>query len=815
MKKFGDILLEMKFIEKSQLEKALAETIRTGAMLGNVLLRMGFITEEKMHTAMSVHSGANIMDTSNAVIDYSLIARIPESFAATHCILPLSQDGKTIKVATSNPYDVIVRDNLERMTGCRIEFYIASSKWIINSITQHYKGLSKIDEEIARIAGSLPAGKQLDENSNIRLADLLIEKGRVLDAGDINMVSDTNMVRIHYRTDNKILQEYTFPKHFQQGLITRFKIMGNINIEKSDLPLEGRIKFSGKGGGINIRISASPAQPGDKAMAKKRIGDILLEMGFIGNDQLEMALMEAKRTGVMLGSVLVRLDWISEEQMQMALAVQSGAKIVDISGIKIDFDLIASIPEKFVTAHKIFPFAKDGQTIKIATSNPFDVIVNDNLSRMTNCRVESYIAPKEWIQNSIELYYKTAAIIDEEIDNIIRSSITGAGFNESQNIKLADLIIEKGRVLNASDIHIVADTNLVRVYYRVDGVLHQKYLFPKQFQQSLITRFKIMGDMDISNPNIPLDGRFKFSGKGEDVNIRISTFPTHLGETVVMRLLIYSGVVGNLERLGFEKEDHARFKKGIHRPYGLILVTGPTGSGKTTTLYSALMTINSPHINVMTVEDPIEYVIPTIRQTAVNPKAGLTFASALRSAMRQDPDVILVGEIRDQETAELAIRASITGHLVLSTLHTNDAASAINRLTDLGVNPSMLASSLSMIAAQRLLRKLCPHCAAVRFTQEEDKEIFIKNGLEPPAEMLKAVGCDICNNSGYSGRIAVYEIIMINREILELIFSGATQSAIEDAAVKSGTSLLLKQALRKIQCGITSLEEVLRVVAYA
>ncbi|MBU1397830.1 MAG: GspE/PulE family protein, partial [Proteobacteria bacterium] len=499
---------------------------------------------------------------------------------------------------------------------------------------------------------------------------------------------------------------------------------------------------------------------------------------------------------------------------QMAIAVQSGAKIMDTSDVSIDFDLISRIPEDFVAANNIFPLAQEGRTLKIATSNPFDVLVRDNLSRMTGCRVESYIAPKDWIRNSIELYYKTAAIIDEEIEKITLSGVVDQ-FDYNQNIQLADLIIEKGRVLNASDIHIVGDTNLVRVYYRIDGVLHQKYLFPKRFQQGLVTRFKIMGDIDISNPNIPHDGRIKYSGKGGDINIRVSTFPTHLDETVVMRLLIYSGVVGNPERLGFEKEDLTKFIKSIRRPYGLMLATGPTGSGKTTTLYSALMTINSPNVSVITVEDPIEYVIPTIRQTAVNPKAGLTFGNALRSAMRQDPDIILVGEIRDQETAELAIRASITGHLVLSTLHTNDAASAINRLIDLGVNASMLASSITMVAAQRLLRKLCPRCAVAAVTKPEEKEIFINNGLEPPEEMLKAAGCDACNKSGYSGRSAVYEIIIVNREIQEMIFSGVPQSAIEDAAVKNGTSLLLKQALKKVNYRMTSLEEVLRVVAYA
>ena len=388
-------------------------------------------------------------------------------------------------------------------------------------------------------------------------------------------------------------------------------------------------------------------------------------------------------------------------------------------------------------------------------------------------------------------------------------------FEENKVVRLFNLLIDKGYVLGASDIHIVPDTNLVRVYYRIDGVLNQQYLLPKSFQQSIVTRCKIMADMDISNPNIPHDGRIKYSGGAAQFDMRVSTFPTQLGETVVMRLLIYSKVVGDLERLGFEKEDLVRFLKNIRRPYGLILSTGPTGSGKTTTLYSALMTINSSHVNSMTIEDPIEYVIPTIRQTAVNPKAGLTFGNAFRAAMRQDPDIILVGEIRDQETAELAMRASITGHLVLSTLHTNDAAAAINRLLDLGVNANIVASSLTMIVAQRLLRKICPHCSTMVPTRPEDKKAFVRNGLEPPAELPKANGCDNCHQSGYRGRTGIYEVLEVDRAIEELIFNGALHSTIEDAAIKSGTSLLLKQALKKVINGDTSLEEVFRVAAYA
>jgi type II secretory ATPase GspE/PulE/Tfp pilus assembly ATPase PilB-like protein len=294
--------------------------------------------------------------------------------------------------------------------------------------------------------------------------------------------------------------------------------------------------------------------------------------------------------------------------------------------------------------------------------------------------------------------------------------------------------------------------------------------------------------------------------------MRVSTFPTQFGETVVMRLLVYNKVVGDLNNLGFEADDLACFKRHIERPYGLMLTTGPTGSGKTTTLYSALMTINSPNINCMTVEDPIEYAIPTIRQTAVNPKAGLSFENALRSAMRQDPDVILVGEIRDKVTADLAMQAALTGHLVLSTLHTNDAASAINRLLDLGVNTSILASTLSIVLAQRLIRKLCPLCAERYVPDDDEKAVFERNGLAVPSEIARATGCESCLQSGYRGRDGIYEVIPVDRTIEKLIFSGAPHSEIKDAAIAAGTVMMFTQALRKVSRGLTSLEEVRRVI---
>jgi type IV pilus assembly protein PilB len=545
---------------------------------------------------------------------------------------------------------------------------------------------------------------------------------------------------------------------------------------------------------------------------RKRIGDILIEMGFIDDDQLRMALMETKKTNTMLGEVLLRLGWVVEDDLQMAIAVQSGAEILDTDNVVIDHGLMAQIPIDFVSEHNIFPFAIEEDTLLAATNNPFDVIARDKLTRLSGKPVKTLIAAKDWIAKAIEVYYKTAQTLDDEITAIVYGTEATGAEEERQIVRLSGLLIDKGFVLGASDIHIVPDTNLVRVYYRIDGVLHQKYLFAKNFQQALLTRFKILADMDISNPNIPHDGRIKYQSRVGAFDIRVSTFPTQFGETAVMRLLVYNKVVGDLDNLGFEAEDLACFKRHIERPYGLMLTTGPTGSGKTTTLYTALMAVNSPNINCMTVEDPIEYVIPTIRQSAVNPKAGMTFENALRSAMRQDPDVILVGEIRDKATADLALQAALTGHLVLSTLHTNDAASAINRLLDLGVNTSILASTLSVLLAQRLIRKLCPLCAARRGPNDDEKALFEHHGLPLPPEIAGPTGCESCLQSGYRGRDGIYEVIAVDRAIEKLIYSRAPHSEIQDAAVAAGTVLMFEQALKKVARGLTSLEEVRRVI---
>ncbi len=550
-----------------------------------------------------------------------------------------------------------------------------------------------------------------------------------------------------------------------------------------------------------------------KTGQKKRIGDILLELGYISQDQLDKAIQEAKRTGVMLGEVLTRLGWVTEDQLNAALGIQSGAQLIDINRVTVDTSVLNLVPYELARRFELLPLGLQGDSLQVALSNPFDVVARDKLKTITGKKIVPYIAPRDWIVGSIEYYYKTAAQIDKEIEEIIRKDIKGDTdvTNEGNITRLVDLIIAKGLSLGASDIHIDPDEKLVRVYFRLDGVLHQRYLLPKKFHSGVVTRIKVMGDMPLGDPHIPHDGRMQYDAKIRKIDIRISTFPSHLGEAVVLRLLIKAEAVGDLHRLGMTDLQASQFNSAIHRPHGLILITGPTGSGKSTTSYTALLKINRTDINVLTIEDPIEYVIPTVRQSAVNPKAGFTFATALRAALRQDPDVIMVGEIRDRETAELALRASITGHLVISTLHANEASGAIPRLIDMGVLPNVLAASLVMVIAQRLARRLCPDCMETYTPSEEEKEIFVANGLPAPAELAVPRGCQLCNNTGYKGRVGIFELMSITKEIEELIIEKASRSRLEEVAVNQGMEKMFVDGLKKVARKITSLDEIRRI----
>jgi type IV pilus assembly protein PilB len=547
---------------------------------------------------------------------------------------------------------------------------------------------------------------------------------------------------------------------------------------------------------------------------KRRILDILVELGFIGPEQIQKVLAASGKSENSLNELLLKRGHVTREQLQIALAVQEGAKLLDPSTVTIDQRVLSEIPHDFLKTHTIFPFAKEGNIIKAATNNPMDAVTRDALAEMTGNQVATYIASQDWILKNIQLYVEAARAIDSDIEKFSRSKrSTAARMSKERLLTLANRLIEKGFILGAGDIHVVPDSSLTKIYYRIDGILQQHYLFPPELHAGLVSAYKDLAGMAVAGSTMPQDGRISYQGIVGEIDIRISTLPTHLGETIVMRLLRSSTLIGNLKELGFEPHDLEVFTKHIQRPYGLIVAAGPAESGKTTTMYSALMMVNKSNLNIITVEDPIENTIPDVRQTSVNPEKGLTYASALKSAMHQDPNIIFVGELKDKDTTDLALQASMSGHLVLSTLRTNDAASAITRLLDLGTNKNILAASLSMVVAQRLMRKICTQCFKLAAPQEDEREIFIQNRLEPPKQIPKPIGCEDCHHTGYSGRTAICEIIAVDRHMRELIFSEALHSVIEEHAVRHGTDLFPKQALKKVINHTTSLEEVYRIIA--
>ncbi|MCD6228544.1 MAG: Flp pilus assembly complex ATPase component TadA [Candidatus Omnitrophica bacterium] len=552
----------------------------------------------------------------------------------------------------------------------------------------------------------------------------------------------------------------------------------------------------------------------DNSKLRKRIGEILMEQGYITSAQLEEALEEQKITGEKLGEIMIRKGWISQEVLNQALANQTGVSTFDLSTYIIDPEVIKLIPEEVATKYKVVPVFKIDNTLTVAMVDPNNVFVIDELSRITGCIIEPVLADEIAIRKAHDQYYGGAGTIQEIISRIDKEKLAeGEKLGEEAPIvKLVNMLIVEAVQSNASDIHIEPEEKFVGVRYRVDGILRRRTFLPKDLQPAVISRLKIMSGLDIAEKRIPQDGRIIMKVANKDIDFRVSTCPTVHGENIVLRILDKSSVNIGLEKLGFPSRELELFKELIFQPYGIILVTGPTGSGKTTTLYSALQKINREEVNIMTVEDPVEYQFPRIRQVQVNVKAGLTFASALRSFLRQDPDVIMVGEIRDLETAEIAVQAALTGHLVLSTLHTNDSPSAFTRLIDMGVEPFLVSSSILGVLAQRLIRKVCSKCKE-EYTPSSAliKDLGLEGKVSESIKFVKGRGCKLCNSSGYKGRIGIFELLKVTPKIQELVLSRASADDIGKVAHQEGMRSLREAAIDKLLEGVTTPEEVMRV----
>jgi len=568
---------------------------------------------------------------------------------------------------------------------------------------------------------------------------------------------------------------------------------------------------------------------------RKRIGELLIENNLITEDQLNEALEVQRNSSELIGKIMVNLGFVTELDVLKMLAIQLGVPFVDLSRMKIMPQIAKSLPPHVAQRHKVIPVSKDKRRIVLAMENPLNVFAIDEVKLTTGLDVVPVLAHEEQLLMAVHQHYgveeSTARAIEslqklgidpnavEQLD-LEEEDISIARAKElaedSPMIRLVNAIIVQAIEARASDIHIEPQRDEMRVRYRIDGVLVEVMKPPKKIQPALLSRVKVLAELNIAERRIPQDGRINLIVGGREFDFRVSTYPTQHGEKIVLRILDKSSVLIGLNRLGFSTEIQKEFERIIHSPVGMILVTGPTGSGKSTTLYSVLNQLNTVNTHILTVEDPVEYMLEGINQVQVNPKANVLFANTLRSFLRNDPDIIMVGEIRDKETAEVAIQAALTGHLVLSTLHTNDAPSAATRLIDMGIEPFLVSSSLVGCLAQRLTRVLCPECKEP-YKPSEAELMTLNIPLEEGKNLTfyKPRGCEFCSNLGYRGRIGIFELMAIDDQFRDQIVRKASAVRLRELALKTGMQTLQQDAVKKIIQGITSVEEAMRVVYLA
>jgi len=555
---------------------------------------------------------------------------------------------------------------------------------------------------------------------------------------------------------------------------------------------------------------------------KKALGESLVDEGIITLDQLKQARTEEERTGESLRKVLVKAGLIDEDDLVAFLGSRLGVPRIELENYLIDPKVIDLVPEALARKHELIPVLKIGNRLTCAMLDPWNVFALDEIRTKTGMIIEPAVATEAEIMKSLNEQYGAKGGMEEVIRSIDEKGLgisegEEAGVEELEGIvqepvviKLVNLIVLEAVRQGASDIHIEPEEGVLKTRFRVDGVLHEVSSPPKHLQSAITSRIKIMAALDIAERRIPQDGRFSIKIEGREIDVRVSCIPTVYGENVVLRLLDIATALRGLKELGFSDKVFDRFKKLITRPHGIILVTGPTGSGKTTTLYASLDKINTVAQNIITVEDPVEYKLPGIRQIQVNPKVDLTFASGLRSILRQDPDIIMVGEMRDLETAEVAVQAALTGHLVLSTLHTNDAPGAVTRMIDMGLEPFLVSASVIAILAQRLVRTICPNCKEKYTPTKEELEDIGLSG-ETKIDFYKGKGCDKCMGTGYKGRISIFELMIPDEDIRNMVIAKSPLGEIRKKALALGMIAMQDDGINKIKDGITTVEEVLRV----
>jgi len=783
-----EILLEMGVIKITDLKKAWDIQRESKRNIEDIIVELGLASPKDIMRANATKMGIEFIDLSTeGVKDTTIQNLITKNIAHRYKVLPIEKDNNVLTVAMKDPTDIFSIDDIRLATGLEIKPVLADSKELEKLIVQCY------GEEI-RVRDTRPEFERDEEVQGNKIQEPIKESIKEKE----NMLLDNS-------TYNSIKQEVELPD------------LGLNNI--SNIPVDNY---------------SSKSYPENNGMFKDKIGNLLVKAGVITQEQLERALAIQSKSGGLIGKILVKEGYINTKSLYEFLEKQMGVQYVDLDSIEFDEEAIKLVSYNIARMHKVIPISKSDSTLKVAMSDPMNIFSIDDLRLTTGMEIVPCLAEDELIEKYLDIYYnksnksgvfaeKKLAELDEEIKKVnekIAVEIKEAE-EEEENIDISDLenapivkmvniIFQKAIASRASDIHIDPQEDNVLIRFRIDGQLVEIMRHDIKIMPSLAARVKIISGLNIAEKRVPQDGRISLNVEGKTYDLRVSVLPTMFGEKIVMRIADKDGFNVKKEDLGFFEDDLVKFNNIISHPHGIVLVTGPTGSGKSTTLYTALRELCKPNVNILTVEDPVEMTIKGVNQVQVNTKAGMTFAAALRAFLRQDPDIIMVGEIRDGETAEIATRSAITGHLVFSTLHTNDAASSITRMIDMGIEPFLISSSVVGVLAQRLVRRLCPKCKEVAEIDDFARDVLeLSEGEE--VTIYKPKGCPECNNIGYKGRIAVYEIMEIDKDIRQLIAKNATSDTIKELAIKKGMKTLRMNCARLVKNGVTTIDEMLKI----
>ena len=870
-KRLGAMLLERGFVTDDGLQRAIGRHAEMGGRLAEVLVGLGVVSEQRIARAIEEAIGIPLVALPRARVDPEALAKVPAEMALELRAFPFHVTNNRLRVALVDPLDALAVEELEDASGCIVEPYQALAAELAWALATYYPELgltppAEVNPHMGKRVGDL--AKNLGLITEAQLSKALEQQGRtggllghiLLEQGTLNetqlaellaeqaelpFVAKLESTQVGDKLTSSLLrvdalQYRAVPVGEEDGVLVvaladprkgaevaeiiprpvKFVVAPESQVQR----LTERIYDADKGrlGETLLASNKLRREQLREALAEqnklgrvKPLGEILVDLGYVTREDVQNALSKQRIGGGRLEDTLVQSGKISPEMLARSLAMQLGYEFVE-ENVPVDPFVITLVPEGTIRRYNVMPLRLEGSAVVLAMKDPRHVFALDDIRLITGREIKPAVATEETLLRLINRYYRSG----DSMEDLARAALEEIGDKEELSddsnlddtalVKVVNNIIRESVLNDISDIHIEPRPDKVVVRVRKDGALREYMTMPKGVAGAMSARIKIMGRLNIAERRLPQDGRVRFKDKNMEVDLRLSTLPTVYGEKAVMRILKKATSIPEIEQLGFADYNLERFTDTIQKPYGIFLITGPTGSGKSFTTFSILKRIATPDVNVTTVEDPVEYEIPGINQTQVNVKAGLTFASALRSFLRQDPDVIMIGEIRDTETAKIAVEAALTGHLVIATLHTNDSAGAVTRLEEMGVEPFNISASLLGVLAQRLVRKVCSECR-VAYTPDPDilRRLDLSERQLAGASLYRGVGCDKCNGTGYNGRAAIHELLSVGGGVETAIVQGKSSTDIKEIAVNDGMKTLRDDGVFKAFAGVTTLEEVL------